>query len=103
MTSLRNFHMIPRERLTESLALLVLLILAGLLLIGPSGLLAWRENLVMLESKEAELKALKIQRQELKNRVSLLNPRHADPDLAGELVKRNLNVVHPDDMVMMLK
>jgi hypothetical protein len=31
-----------------------------------------------------------------------LDPRHADPDLAGELLRSNLNVVHPDEMVMLL-
>jgi len=39
----------------------------------------------------------------MKNRVALLDPRHADPDLTGELLRSNLNVVHPDEMVMMLK
>ena len=29
--------------------------------------------------------------------------RHADPDLTGELLRSNLNVVHPDEVVMMLK
>jgi hypothetical protein len=33
----------------------------------------------------------------------LLDPRHADSDLAGELLRRNLNVVHPDEMVMLIK
>ena len=36
------------------------------------------------------------------NRVALLDPRHADADLAGELLRRNLNVAHPDEMVMLL-
>ena len=30
----------------------------------------------------------------------LLHPSHIDPDLAGELVRRNLNVAHPDEYVM---
>ena len=43
------------------------------------------------------------ERDDLRNRVTLLDPRHADPDLAGELLRSNLNVVHPDEMVMLLK
>jgi len=33
----------------------------------------------------------------------LLDPRHADPDLTGELLRSNLNVIHPDEMVLLLR
>lgn len=56
----------------------------------------------MLEQRQQEVAQLNAQRDELKNRVALLDPRHADPDLAGELLRSNLNVVHPDEMVMLL-
>ena len=57
----------------------------------------------MLELRQKEVQQLTAQRDELRNRVALLDPRHADPDLAGELLRSNLNVVHPDEMVMLLK
>ncbi|OYZ43953.1 MAG: septum formation initiator, partial [Novosphingobium sp. 16-62-11] len=28
------------------------------------------------------------------------DPRHADPDLVGELLRSNLNVAHPDELVI---
>lgn len=77
--------------------------MGGLVLAGPSGLLAWSENLRLLEQRQKEVQQLTAQRDELRNRVALLDPRHADPDLAGELLRSNLNVVHPDEMVMLLK
>ena len=80
-----------------------LLLMAGWAIAGPSGLLAWSENLRLLEQRQKEVQQLSGQRDELRNRVSLLDPRHADPDLTGELLRSNLNVVHPDEMVMMLK
>ena len=77
--------------------------MGGFAVAGPSGLLAWSENQRMLVTRGAEVKALRAERDELRNRVGLLDPRHADPDLAGELLRRNLNVLHPDEMVMILK
>ena len=102
MRSPRTEPRLPREKLTQGIALGILLFLGAWVLIGPSGLLAWSENQRMLEQRRTELKQLKTERDELRNRVALLNPNHADPDLTGELLRSNLNVVHPDEMVMMI-
>ncbi|WP_068076447.1 FtsB family cell division protein [Novosphingobium lentum] len=91
---------LPREGIGQSLALVALLILGGVGLAGPSGLLAWSENAQLLDERQAEVKLLTEQRDELKNRVTLLDPRHADPDLVGELLRSNLNVAHPDELVI---
>lgn len=80
-----------------------LLLMGGVAVAGPSGLLAWSENLHRLDLRDAEIAALTHERDQLRNRVDLLNPRHADPDLAGELLRSNLNVAHPDEMVMLLR
>lgn len=89
-------------KLAQFGALAILLLLGGLALAGPSGLLAWSENLSTLEQRKAQLQALSEERDELRNRVALLHPNHVDPDLAGELIRRNLNVVHPDEVVIKL-
>jgi len=88
---------------TQGVALVALLGMAGLAIAGPSGLLAWSDNLRMLDQRKAELGQLKIERDELKNRVALLDPSNTDPDLAAELVRKNLNVVKDDEVVMLLK
>ena len=90
------------ERLTQGLALFCLLAMGGWALIGPSGLMAWSENSRMLSDRQKELQLLSTQRDELKNRVALLDPNHVDPDIAGQLLRAQLNVVHPDEMVMLL-
>ncbi|HTN14863.1 MAG TPA: septum formation initiator family protein [Sphingomonadaceae bacterium] len=79
-----------------------LLVLGGLTLAGPSGVLAWGENLRTLDRREAEIGKLSAERNELKNRVALLDPNKADPDLVGELLRKNLNVVHQDEVVITL-
>ena len=102
MKKFRSEPKIARERLAEGLALFSLLAMAGWALVGPSGLLAWGENRRLLEQHRQELNLLSAQRDDLRNRVALLDPRHTDPDLAGELVRKDLNVVHPDEIVMLL-
>lgn len=93
---------IQRERVTQAFALSALLLMAGMAVFGPSGLLAWSENNRLLDQRQKELQQLALERDDLKNRVALLDPRGVDPDIAGELLRKDLNVVHPDEMVMLL-
>jgi cell division protein FtsB len=99
----RSEPKLPRQSLSQGLALVFLLLLGGLALVGPSGVLSWSENRHLLDERLQEVKALSAERDELRNRVALLNPRDFDPDLAGELLRKDLNVVHPDEMVMLIK
>ncbi|WP_179406219.1 FtsB family cell division protein [Novosphingobium marinum] len=91
-----------KEGLAQGAALMCLLMMAGFALAGPSGLLAWSENQRMLDQRIDQIANLEAERDRLRNRVDLLDPRDADPDLAGELLRSNLNVAHPDEMVMLL-
>ena len=99
----RSQPKLAKESLVQGVALTCLLILAGFAVAGPSGLIAWNENRHLLDQRRDEIVRLERERSELRNRVDLLDPRHADPDLAGELLRRNLNVAHPDEMVMLIK
>jgi cell division protein FtsB len=92
--------LLPKDSLTQSLALVALLVVATIGIAGPSGLLAWGENARVLEQRQKQIAQLSAERDQLKNRVNLLDPRHADPDLVGELLRSNLNVAHPDELVI---
>jgi cell division protein FtsB len=96
----RRVAILPKDSLTQSLALVTLLVLGAAGIAGPSGLLAWGENARMLEQRQKEIASLTAERDQLKNRVALLDRRGADPDLVGELLRRNLNVAHPDELVL---
>ncbi len=91
---------ITKRRTTQNAALAVLLVFGGLAIAGPSGLLAWSENLRLLDQREAQLEALQEEKAALENKVALLHPDHADPDMVGELLRSQLNVVHPDEVVI---
>ena len=92
-----------REKLTRFGALGFLLLLAGLALAGPYGLLSWGENMAVLDQRQDRIAALRAERAELQNLVTQLDPDHVDPDLATELVRRNLNVAHEDEYVLELE
>ena len=100
MRPTRSRPRLPRETLSQSLALVALLVLGGVAIAGPSGLLALGENSRLLKERKVELAQLGARSAELRNRVALLDPRHADPDLVGELLRRDLNVAHPDEIVI---
>ena len=103
MTGARGNLKLKRQGHVQGFALATLLLFGGLAIAGPSGFLAWSENLRMLDQRQQELKLVQVERDDLHNRVALLDPRNTDPDLAGELLRRNLNVVHQDEMVLLLK
>ncbi|MDP5104322.1 MAG: septum formation initiator family protein [Erythrobacter sp.] len=90
------------ERLKQSFALLALLALTGFAVAGPTGVLAWSENAAALENREAQIAELTEARDALRNRVMLLDPEAADPDLASELVRDQLGVMREDEVVIML-
>ena len=71
------------------------------LVIGDRGLEAWRRLSQQLQYQEAHLAALQTERKALARRVSDLSPEHLDPDLLDERVRATLNVVAPNELVIM--
>ena len=86
----------------ELAALALLLLLGGLALMGPYGVPSWGENKAQLEKRQHRIAALTAERDELRNRVELLDPEHVDPDMASELVRKDLNVARPDEYLIQL-
>ena len=95
-------HLKQREKRKQALILCFLLVMGGLAIAGPSGLLTWSENLRLLDQREQQLATLVEDRDSLKNKVELLDPDHADPDLVNELLRKQLNVLHPHELVVTL-
>lgn len=88
--------------LGPAIAVLLLLFFAGYAVLGPSGVLAWGDYSRQLHNARAQLARVEGQRRELKNRVDLLDPRRVDPDLSDELIRRQLGVVHRNEVVVPL-
>ena len=82
------------------LALLVVWTFAGHAIAGPNGLFAWRGYSQQLETRKSELAALEAERNGLRHKSALLDPRKADPDLADEMVRKDLGLVRTDEVVV---
>jgi cell division protein FtsB len=92
-----------RRAAMPALALIVVGNFASYAVAGPNGLLAWGGYHRDLQERKAELARLEAERQQLRHRSALLDPRKADPDMADELVRRDLGLVHPDEVVIPLE
>ncbi len=97
----RIFELIRRAAF-PALALIVVGTFAGHAIAGPNGVLAWGGYHRALEQRKAELAELEQQKAQLKHRSDLLDPRHADPDLADELTRKDLGMIRPDEVIVPL-
>ncbi|MCM8730007.1 septum formation initiator family protein [Hephaestia sp. GCM10023244] len=97
-----TFAVLLRRTWLPALALVVMAFFGGYAVLGPNGVLAYGEYKHQLAAKKVTYEALDHQRAELRNRVDLLDARHANPDLVDELARKKLNVVHPDEIIVPL-
>jgi cell division protein FtsB len=97
----RIFQLIRRAAL-PALALIVVGTFAGHAIAGPNGILAWGGYHRALKERQAELAQLETERAQLKHHSALLDPRKADPDMADELVRKDLGLVRPDEVIVPL-
>ena len=97
-----NLRALLRRAMLPSAALAVMVFFGAYAVFGPNGVMAFGDYKQQLAKKEREYAVLDARRVVLKNRVALLDPRHANPDLVDELVRRDLNVAHPDEVIVPL-
>jgi len=97
----RSFGLIRRSA-APALALIVVGTFAGHAIAGPNGILAWGGYHRALKERQTELAQMQRQQAELKHRSQLLDPNKADPDMADELVRKDLGLVRPDEVIVPL-
>jgi len=97
----RIFELIRRSAF-PALALIIVGTFAGHAIAGPNGILAWGGYHRALKERQAELSQLEQEKAQLKHRSDLLDPRKADPDMADELVRKDLGLVRPDEVIVPL-
>ena len=102
MAHIAKLRMLLFSAFGPAIAVLLLLLFAGYVVLGSNGVLAWGDYTRQLQHARIELKQVEEQRGELRNRVDLLNPRRVDPDLSDELIRRQLGVIHHDEVVVPL-
>jgi cell division protein FtsB len=92
-----------RRAAMPALAVVVVGSFAGHAVAGPNGLLAWGGYHRDLAQRKIELASLEAERDRLRHRSALLNPKKADPDLADEMVRKDLGLVRSDEVILPLE
>ena len=94
-----TIEMIKRAAL-PALALLIIANFVGYAVIGSNGILSWGDYRRQKAEKLVQLAQLEAERAKLAHRADLLNPRKVDPDYADEMVRRQLGVVGPNEVII---
>ncbi len=91
-----------RRAAMPALVLIILGTFGGHALVGPNGILAWGGYHRALKERQVELAQIEQERALLRHHSQLLDPRKADPDMADELVRKDLGLVRPDEVIVPL-
>jgi cell division protein FtsB len=89
--------------LVPAIALLVIGNFAAYAVFGANGILALGDYRAQLGQRTAELKLLEGERAKLAHRVALLDPKKADPDMADELIRKDLGLARPDEVILQVR
>jgi len=68
---------------------------------GDRGLRAWREISQQLSAANDAFATVEAERDALAHKVAGLNPNHVDPDLLDQQIRATLDLVAPDEVVIM--
>jgi cell division protein FtsB len=91
-----------RRAALPAVCILLIVYFVGHAVSGPTGIGAWREYQQQRRALETDAAHVAEQRAALARQIKLLDPKGVDPDLAEELVRQNLNVVKPDEVIVTL-
>ncbi len=67
---------------------------------GDRGLIVWLRLDGKLAAAETRLATLHMKRQRLESRIALIRSRHIDEDMLDEQVRRMLNLIRPNEIVI---
>jgi cell division protein FtsB len=100
MTAGRNPLVLIRRAAWPAAGCLVIAYFLGAAIVGENGVLAWGDYRRAKTVEATRLAQLEGERARLAHRSQLLDPAHADPDLAEELVRHELGLVRPDEVII---
>ena len=95
--------LIVRRAALPALAILIIANFLGYAVVGSNGIMSLGDYRHHKADRLAELAQLQVERDRLAHRRELLDPRRADPDLADEMVRSELGLVRPDEVVIPIK
>ncbi|HEV2748199.1 MAG TPA: septum formation initiator family protein [Allosphingosinicella sp.] len=92
-----------RKAALPALAVLIIANFLGYAIVGPNGVLSWGDYRRQKAERLVELAQLEQEKARLAHRAELLDPRRADPDLAEEMVRSELGLVRPDEVIIAIE
>ena len=102
MRRAKKLIMLLRLALMPAIAFTIIAFFGGYALFGSNGVLAWGDYSRRYQLRSIELASVQKEKAELANRVKLLDPRRANPDMVDELVRRDLGLTRPDEVIIPL-
>jgi cell division protein FtsB len=102
MTGALNPFALIRRAFLPAVGMLVIANFLGYAVVGENGVLSWGDYRRQKEERSVQLAQLQAEKARLEHRARLLDPRNADPDLVDEMVRANLGLVRPDEVVIPL-
>ena len=96
----RNTLAVINRAALPAVAFLIIANFLGYAIVGTNGLLSWRDYRRLKEHRSVHLAQLEQEKARLAHRAALLDPRRADPDLAEEMVRSELGLVRPDEVII---
>lgn len=103
MAKRSTFRTLLRRAGPPAALLIVGSFFGGYAIFGPNGALAYGDIERQLAVRRQQLAALDQTRAHLKNRVELVHPDHADPDMVDQLVREKMGVVDGNEVVVPLR
>jgi len=100
MTHASNSWLVVRRAALPALAVLIIANFAVYAIAGSNGILSLGDYRRLKSERLVELAQLEHEKARLAHRANLLDPRRADPDLADEMVRSELGLVRPDEVIV---
>jgi cell division protein FtsB len=102
MTVGRNPFALIRRAAWPAAGLLIICYFLGAAVVGENGVMAWGDYRRTKAERSVALARLEAEKARLQHRSELLDPGHADPDLAEEMIRNQLGYVRPDEIIIPL-
>ena len=100
--SLSDALNLARRSVGPAIAIAVMGYFGAHAVFGGTGVIAWQRYRDERAALEAKSTALAVEQAAVEHKVKLLDPRRVDPDYADELVRDQLQVVRPDEVIVPL-
>lgn len=85
---------------TRAVAVLLVANFLGYATVGPNGILRWSGYHAQKNERIGELAQLAAEQAKIAHHVELLDPDSADPDLIDEMLRTQLGLVRPDEVII---